>query len=406
MDYDCRWIAYCNGKLPAGKNGFAYVFAGSCICALAHCTLFFLPPHVAAVWFGDRERTIASSIGMMVNNSGVGVGYLLGVLFVSGRKGNEKEIGYGIRNLLMFEAITSTVLFQACVIIMKDAPPTPPSRSQEIRDMMFDVNFDEDMRKQHSRTEIMQSTPAKYERMLEKDESQDNRGSYYVSQGATTCGEPKHSVPSFKDSLMMLLKDRQFHLLCQAYAIYTGLRFTYTTIFNQITIFAFPGKEKEIGYMGFGVLLAGLLSIFLCGMFLSRTREYKLYSRLEFALAALSTLTLTIALHSSASLEMIFVLYVIYGLFTHPFMSLGLEYIAEITYPVPEILSSSISILLASLYSIVITQAIGVQFNNGINIGGYIISGLYALGFLCVMMAKGSLRRSSVDDMTETMEGN
>ena len=403
-------LGSCLRLVGAGSSGFAYVFTGSCICALAHCLLFFLPPHVAMVWFGDRERTIASSIGMLVSASGVGVGYLLGIFFVSRRKGEEKEIGYGIRNLLMFEAITNTVLFHACVVIMRDAPPTPPSRSQGIRSTMLDVDFDDDAHKTRSRVGFMQLTSAEYGGILEKDKLQegllqDRLTCYYTFQEENAREKAARAVPSFKDSLMVLLKQKQFHILCKAYAIYTGLRFTYTTIFNQITIFAFPGKEKEIGYMGFAVLMSGLLSMFLCGIFLSRTREYRLYSRVEFALAAVSTLILTMALHSGASLEMVFALYVIYGLFTYPYMSLGLEYIAEITYPVPEILSSSISILLASLYSIVITQVIGIQFNSGINIGGYIISGLYALGFLLVMMANGSLRRSSLDDEIETMEG-
>ena len=399
-------LGSCLRLLGAGRSGFVYVFTGSCICALAHCTLFFLPPHVAVVWFGDRERAVASSIGMLVNASGVGVGYLLGTLFVSGQKGDAKEIGYGIRNLLLFEAIASTVLFLVCVVIMRDAPPTPPSRSQRLRNMMLDADYKGDTIKSRSRAGSKQLVSADHEDLseksrLEEGQLQDHQSSYGTLQGEYARVKVDNNVVSFKDSLMMLLRDKQFHLLCQAYAIYTGLRFTYTTIFNQITILAFPGKEKEIGYMGFAALMSGLLSMFLSGIFLSRTREYKLYSRLEFALAATSTLALTIALHNGASLEMTFVLYILYGLFTFAYMSMGLEYIAEITYPVPEILSSSISIILASVYSIAITQTIGIQFNNGINIGGYIISGLYALGFLFVMMAKGPLRRSSLDNETD-----
>ena len=79
-------------------------------------------------------------------------------------------------------------------------------------------------------------------------------------------------------------------------------------------------------------------------------------------------------------------------------------HIAEITYPVPEIVSSSVCLLLSSFYGIILTQIIGMQLSRGINIGGYIISGLYALGFLLVLLVKSPLKRSSEDDATENKE--
>ena len=103
-------LGSCTRLLGSGTNGFVLVFVGSCFCGLSHASLLFLPPHIAAVWFGEHERTVGSSIGMFISSSGIGIGFLLASFFVSEVRANESEIGYGMRNLLMFEAVTGTAL--------------------------------------------------------------------------------------------------------------------------------------------------------------------------------------------------------------------------------------------------------------------------------------------------------
>ena len=148
-------LGSCLRLVGSGRNGYAYLLVGSTLCSIGQCFLFFLPPHIAAEWFGDSERTIASSIGMLVSFSGAAVGFLLSTFFVSNVREYESEIGHGIRNLLMFEAVASTVLFVSCVFVVKDAPPTPPSRSQELRFKGFTYNDDEKKTSPH--TEIGQN---------------------------------------------------------------------------------------------------------------------------------------------------------------------------------------------------------------------------------------------------------
>ena len=216
--------------------------------------------------------------------------------------------------------------------------------------------------------------------------------------------ESDHKVLSFKESLKALLRDKDYNFLCQAYAISTGSNYAYTTVLNRITVSALPGKEKEIGYMGFASLMSGILSMILSGAFLNKTKNFKAFAIADFALAMICTLVLTIVLHTNASIQIAFVLYALFRFFTYAYISAGLEYVAEITYPVPEITSTSVCLLLSSFYAIFLTQIIGILLNSGINVGGYVISGLYALGFLLVVAAKGLLKRTSVDENTERTE--
>ena len=403
-------LGCCTRLLGAGSNGFVFVFVGSCICGLSHAALLFLPPHVAAVWFGEHERTVASSIGMLVSSCGIGLGFLLASFFVSEVRANESEIGYGMRSLLMFEAVTSTALFIACICIVRDAPPTPPSRSQDLRSKIFGANVDDGLSTSHTKSGYMQLIETKYEEETAVTDphfrENYNRDGFYSTyqEEEDLEKEPDNAILSFNESLKALLRDKHYNLLCQAYAIYTGSNYAYTTVINRITVSAFPGKEKEIGYMGFASLISGLLSMILSGAFLNKTKNFKAFTLADFALAMICTAFLTIALHANASIQIAFVLYVLFGFFTYAYISAGLEYVAEITYPVPEIISTSICLLLASGYGVILTQIIGILLNNGFNVGGYIISGLYALGFLLVLAAKGLLKRTSVDESAEITE--
>ena len=313
--------------IGSARSGFVYVFIGSCFCALGQCFFLFLSPHIASAWFGAHERTTASSIGMLVVFSGVGLGFLTGTFFVSERKRDEGEICYGIRNLLMFEAVTSTVLFLMCVVIMKDAPPTPPSRSQEIRYNTLLSNDDSTSTRTNVEQDHVEFSTSNNESVPQNDK---DRTGYNTFERETSNEKLGHTVSSFKDSLIFLLKDKQSHILCQAYAVYSGSSYSYTTVLNQITVSAFPGKEKEIGYMGFASLISGLFSMFLSGVFLNRTKQFKVFTVADFALAIISTLGLTVALHFGASVEMVFALYILYGFFTYPYMSAGLEYICSV----------------------------------------------------------------------------
>ena len=210
-------LGSCLRLVGAGSDGFVFIFVGSCICGLSHAALLFLPPHIAAVWFGEHERTVASSIGMLISSSGVGLAFLLGSFFVSKVRAHESEIGYGMRNLLLFEAVTSTVLFIACVCIARDAPSTPPSRSQDLRSKIFGANVNDGSSTTSTKGDYMQLTEAQYEVEAEMDdincrESHSGNGRYIAFQQGDSEEEADNTVLSFKDSLKMLFRDKDYNL--------------------------------------------------------------------------------------------------------------------------------------------------------------------------------------------------
>lgn len=85
------------------------------------CSQLATPPKLSAYWFGDDERGLATSIGVMFNQIGVAMGYIVAATSVSG-PGDVKSAIVGM-------GITAAVLSALTIIFIRDRPSTPPSAS-------------------------------------------------------------------------------------------------------------------------------------------------------------------------------------------------------------------------------------------------------------------------------------
>ena len=82
----------------------------------------------------------------------------------------------------------------------------------------------------------------------------------------------------------------------------------------------------------------------------------------------------------------------------YPYLAVGLEYIAEVMYPVKESILSFICLFLSTLYGTAFITVLGIIMNKvGTEVTGYIIVATYCLGFLCVLFVNGELKRYKVD---------
>lgn len=384
------------------RERFAFVFTGSCFCALGQCFLFFLPPHIAAVWFGESERDIASSIGMLMSLSGAGVAFLLSSFFVSSRGTDEKDVGNGLRNLLLFEAISSTALFILCAIVVKPLPPSPPSRSQELRLQGLQAAEPNTQKtRKWKQTGEYSSLEPHADICASGDEDDSSSKTEDASSPLIGANGRDTVAPSFTHDLKMLLKNKTFHILCQAYSIYFGLFTAFATVLNQTITSVFPGEEKQVGYMGFTAGVTGLIATFISGVVITKTRQYRVYAIAVYSLCCVTTIFLFLALHYSGNATLVFIAIAIYGFLASPYVSIGLEYVAETTYPVAENISTSTCLILSCIYGITFTQVLGIALKKGFNISGYFISSFYAIGLLLVLTVKAPLKRSAIDGMHE-----
>lgn len=91
------------------------------------------PAKLAGVWFGDKERAIATTLGSLAAPLGAIIGYLLPLTVISDSdvspgpdqtRGQERFFLY-----LLIQSAIITLLGLPISVIIRNAPPTPPSAS-------------------------------------------------------------------------------------------------------------------------------------------------------------------------------------------------------------------------------------------------------------------------------------
>jgi sugar phosphate permease len=70
-------------------------------------------------WFGQKERTFATSVGADFNQLGVAIGFLMGAFMV-------KE-STDIKMLILAQAVATTIPAVLAAVFVRDRPMTPPS---------------------------------------------------------------------------------------------------------------------------------------------------------------------------------------------------------------------------------------------------------------------------------------
>ncbi len=335
--------------LGVESGGFFWIAAGQISAAIAGPFVLAVPPELAAVWFGDHERAIATSIGMLMNYVGVAIGFLQPTLMVPDSD-NIEEVKDGLYNLIWFQAAFCSVTLALVFWFVKERPIIPPSVSQALRD-----------KKQHS------------------------------------------LKLSFFSSLKVLAKNWNFHLTAQAYGIMFGLLTVIITLLNQIvkSNFRFV-TDFQIGLMGFVATLVGIVGILLFGLWIEKYQLYKATSAFVYAVNTLCLIGLTVFLLWIPSFSLVFALFTILNIVAVPYTSFGLEQIAEITYPLSEFTTCTVAIVIGNVYGFALTFVHGWMLEVGmLQTVCYCLVLLSVGGLILVLIAEVPLKRSEADHVKE-----
>ena len=90
------------------------------------------PAKLAAVWFGDNERAIATIIGSLAAPLGAVAGYLLPLPIITDKNTDTEERGRSkFFQYVLIQNIIITALGLPIILFIRNQPPTPPSPSAE-----------------------------------------------------------------------------------------------------------------------------------------------------------------------------------------------------------------------------------------------------------------------------------
>ncbi len=339
-------VGTCLRYAGSGRTKFLLVAVGQALAALGSGFILQIPPKLAAVWFGEKERATATSIGVLMNVFGVAIGFIQPTNMVEDST-NMKVVAKGMAALLFSQAVFCVVGFLMALLFIDEKPKSPPSRSEALRDEPTD--------------------------------------------------QSKHL--SLTKSMKILFKSKSFNLTSQALALAFGLLTVVSTLLNQAvkSKYAFLA-DSMIGLMGFVATVLGAFFTMIVGLLIDRYRKYKETAIALLLLSALSMAGFTFVLLKLQSFALLFTMLCLLNVGTVPFFSSGLEQIAEITYPIEEDISCVFALIFGNLYGFIFIYIFGWVLDIDLVLLAFlIITALFFVCLLFVMIAKVPMRRSSAD---------
>lgn len=103
----------------AGKYSYWYSMGGQLAAAIGQPFILNAVPKLAANWFGEDQRTLATTIASVINPIGVAIGFIFPPAFV--HKPTD------LPTMLFYQAILASALSIPVILLFRDKPPTPPS---------------------------------------------------------------------------------------------------------------------------------------------------------------------------------------------------------------------------------------------------------------------------------------
>ncbi|KAI7799976.1 putative feline leukemia virus subgroup C receptor-related protein 1, partial [Triplophysa rosa] len=326
-----------------GPNLFWVTMTAQIICSVAQVFILGLPSRIASVWFGPSEVSTACATAVLGNQLGVAIGFLLPPVLVPNTADDKELMGHNISIMFYGTAGVSTLLFFLTAFVIRDRPPLPPSKAQA----------------------VLSTSPAE---------------DY-----------------SYKKSIINLFKNKPFILLLITYGIMTGSFYSVSTLLNQMIITYYPKQELNAGRIGLTLVVAGMVGSILCGLWLDRTKMYKMTTFIVYFLSFTGMLVFTFTLNSE-HLPVVFFTSGVMGFFMTGYLPIGFEFGVEITYPESEGTSSGLLNAFAQVFGITFTLIQG-QLTTVYNplIGNIFLCAWTFLGIILTALIKSDLKRHDVN---------
>ena len=323
------WLRYWG----ALQGEYWTVFWGQLVCALAQTFILGIPAKLSAVWFPPKERALSTGIAVFANQLGNGAGLLLGTVFVS-------DSG-GVVSYMIYQAIFVSCIAALILPLFGKGPPAPPSVSEAIR-----------------------------EKKCTRDLLHGSLRDYYFMI---------RSFPIFS--------------LVLSYGMNVGVFYGISTFLSPILKDHHENADDEIGWCGFIMVAAGLVSAVLFSVYAGKTSRFYLVTIVAY-IGALVTLVLYTLLGVQSSFGVLYAMSAVLGFFLTGLLPVGVEYAAEIAYPIVENISSGMLNISAQVWGIIIIFSLE---NTSPSVMLWSMCGILLLGSILCFFISRDLRRESLE---------
>ncbi|XP_061094178.1 heme transporter FLVCR2 isoform X2 [Conger conger] len=330
----------------ASPDLFAVTFFGQFVCSVATVFILGIPSRLASLWFGPQEVSTACSIGVLGNQLGIAIGFLVPPILVPNVEDKE-QLARHISIMFYMTAGVATLIFILVVIVFQERPKIPPTQAQVVSRNI---------------------PPEQY---------------------------------SYMASIMRLLRNIPFILLIITYGLNVGCFYAVSTLLNRMIIDQYPGEEVNAGRIGLTIVIAGMVGSLICGIWLDKTKTYKQTTLAIYLLSFVGMLVYTFTLHLG-HLWLVFITAGALGFFMTGYLPLGFEFAVELTYPESEGTSSGLLNCSAQVFGILFTIGQGKIIDKFGTLAGNIFLCVFLLiGAVMTGFIKSDLRRQKANRLAE-----
>lgn len=317
------------------KHGFGWIFAGQCFAGLAQPYFSTVPQKISSTWFGASERALATTLMVCGNLIGTAVGLTVPQLFVDLTADNETIMDQ-LQKMFFYIAIFSSVCYVFVNTLMREKPPTPPSKAAAA------IKFD------------------------------------YVS------------------SLKNLLKDKNTMMMLIGTAIVNGTLTNYGSTVQQVVQPLGINGYQVADIFAIAVFIAPVGSI-LGAFFIAKYKKYNLMI-VGASTLSLGFLVLNLIAAENGNIYFYGVTVIIYILAVSPIVPITYEYGIELAFPVAEAtiggVYSVINQFSATIESLIVDSILGKTPSRGDARTSFIvIAGYQALAIILLFFVKEKLKR-------------
>ena len=326
------------------EKWFFLVVIGQVLGAISLGLILQVSSKLSFQWFPEHERATATTIGILFNILGVALGFALPCSIVRETM-DRKNLEEDMKLLFLVQFIMNLIAFLLTVLFFQEKPTTPPSSI--IRDK---------------------------------------------------------SKESFTKKLKLLISNKYFMIVANAYSLYYGLYCAVSVIVSSLVSIKYQnGYSSLIGWMGFFYNIAACITSILLAIWLDRYKKFQVGAILLTIGSLVIWTTFVIVLNYIRSFVPVFILFVLYGFVGVSYFAIGVEQVAEMTYPVPEEISSGFLLTLANLYAtiFIFTFAPVVQRGYPKTIE-FVIAGIYLCSFILSCLGKTELRRGNAESIARS----
>lgn len=333
------------------------LFAGQSLAAATQVLVLSTPPRLAAVWFGAHQVSTATAVGVIGNQVGNALGFVVPSLLVRSpnQPGTTVAAMQEDMTLVGYIVAASTTAIAVLVFIgFQKAPPVAPSVAQAALRL-------------HGR-----------------------------SHGGT--------MSEFKTSVKAVLASPGYLYLLVTNAINTGVTLAAATVLNDLILSVFPDSEDDAGFIGLVMVVAGLVGAVISGLVLDFTAKFKEMTVGMYGLSVVSLVVFTATMFA----ERIWAVYIagaLAGLSLAGYVAVGFEFAAELTYPEPEGTSSGLLNAASMVLGIAFTVASGalLPLAGGWRWACALMTAVLLVGAAVSLAIPNNLRRQAAQRAAHTL---